>query len=273
MWRFRSADSDGENPHLRSLNGNIGRQTWHWDERAGTAKERKEVEKLRARFAANRLHQKHSGDELLRYQNKDRRRVGPFAVDRETATATATATANGANGAAPVTAATADAAMRNAVSFYEMLQDDDGHWPGDYGGPMFLMPGMLIGLYCTGKLDEVLSGQHQAEMRRYLFNHQNEDGGYGLHIEGDSTMFGTVLSYVSLRLLGLDADHEVCAAARAWIHARGGAHAITSWGKFWLAVLGVYEWHGLNPMPPEMWLLPYSAWTVRWSESLTLAHR
>ncbi len=45
------------------------------------------------------------------------------------------------------------------------------------------------------------------------------------------------------------------------IHARGGAHHITSWGKFWLAVLGVYSWQGLNPMPPEMWLLPYASWT------------
>ena len=151
--------------------------------------------------------------------------------------------------------------MRNAISFYETMQDDDGHWPGDYGGPMFLLPGMLIALYCTGATETVLGDAHKAEMRRYLFNHQNEDGGYGLHIEGKSTMFGTVLSYVSLRLLGLDADHEVTSAARAWIHARGGAHAVASWGKFWLAVLGVYEWHGLNPMPPEMWLLPYSAWT------------
>ena len=45
------------------------------------------------------------------------------------------------------------------------------------------------------------------------------------------------------------------------MHARGGAHHITSWGKFWLALLGVYAWEGLNPMPPEMWLLPYSNWS------------
>ena len=31
---------------------------------------------------------------------------------------------------------------------------------------------------------------------------QNKDGGWGLHIEGPSTMLGTVLSYVTLRLLG-----------------------------------------------------------------------
>jgi cycloartenol synthase len=189
-----------------------------------------------------------------RYQNKDTRRVGPFPVD-------VSGLDGSAQGRAGPSAATTDAAMRNAISFYETMQEDDGHWPGDYGGPMFLMPGMLIALYCTGTMDAVLSAAHRSEMRRYLCNHQNEDGGYGLHIEGNSTMFGTVLSYVSLRLLGMDADHDVCASARAWIHARGGAHAISSWGKFWLAVLGVYEWCGMNPMPPEMWLLPYSAWT------------
>lgn len=30
---------------------------------------------------------------------------------------------------------------------------------------------------------------------RYLYNHQNTDGGFGLHIEGQSTMFGTGLRY------------------------------------------------------------------------------
>jgi len=42
-------------------------------------------------------------------------------------------------------------------------------------------------------LNTVLSAAHQAEMVRYLRNHQNGDGGYGLHIEGHSTMFGTAL--------------------------------------------------------------------------------
>jgi squalene cyclase len=45
------------------------------------------------------------------------------------------------------------------------------------------------------------------------------------------------------------------------IQSRGGATFITSWGKFWLAVLGVYSWDGMNPLPPEIWLLPYASWT------------
>ena len=61
---------------------------------------------------------------------------------------------------------------------------------------MFLMPGLLITLYLTGVLNLVLSQHHKSEMKRYLTNHQNEDGGFGLHIEGPSTMFGTVLKCV-----------------------------------------------------------------------------
>ena len=45
------------------------------------------------------------------------------------------------------------------------------------------------------------------------------------------------------------------------ILANGGATHITSWGKFWLAVLGCYSWDGMNPTPPEIWLLPYASWT------------
>ena len=140
-----------------------------------------------------------------------------------------------------------------------LLQDEDGHWPGDYGGPMFLMPGLVIVCHVTGCMDQVLPATHRQEMLRYLRNHQNADGGYGLHIEGHSTMFGTVLSYVTARLLGAGADEGWVAEARAWIHAREcGAVGTPSWGKFWLALLGVYEWSGLNPMPPEMWCAPYA---------------
>ena len=58
---------------------------------------------------------------------------------------------------------------------------------------MFLMPGLIITLYTTGVINKVLSPQHKLEMLRYLRNHQLPDGGYGLHIEGHSTMFATAL--------------------------------------------------------------------------------
>ncbi len=41
-------------------------------------------------------------------------------------------------------------AARNGMAFYSMLQTEDGHWSGDYGGPLFLMAGivLLFSHYC-----------------------------------------------------------------------------------------------------------------------------
>jgi lanosterol synthase len=68
-----------------------------------------------------------------------------------------------------------------------------------------------------------------------------------------STAFGTVLNYVVLRLLGVPADHPITTRARKTLHKLGGACATPSWGKFWLSVLNVYDWAGINPIPPELW--------------------
>uniref|UniRef100_A0A7N2MVX6 Cycloartenol synthase n=1 Tax=Quercus lobata TaxID=97700 RepID=A0A7N2MVX6_QUELO len=32
--------------------------------------------------------------------------------------------------------------LRRALRFYSTLQTEDGFWPGDYGGPLFLLPGL-----------------------------------------------------------------------------------------------------------------------------------
>lgn len=38
-------------------------------------------------------------------------------------------------------AQTAHEGVLNGVTFYAKLQAEDGHWAGDYGGPLFLLPG------------------------------------------------------------------------------------------------------------------------------------
>ena len=70
---------------------------------------------------------------------------------------------------------------------------------------------------------------------------QTSDGGWGIHIESLPTVFGTSLNYVVLRLLGVAADDDRCVRARAWLKPRGGCLSVPSWGKFWLAVLNVYQ--------------------------------
>ena len=263
MWRFETASAT-PGP-VETLNDFVGRQTWRFDESAASstddaADRRAQVEAARTRFAASAATQKHSSDELLRQQCM-------YAAEKEQGEppllSTPEAAAIAASRRDPTDHGDVRASLAAGASYFARLQQSDGHWAGDYGGPMFLLPGMLIACHVTGVLEEVFPTKHHTEEAlRYLTLHQNpDDGGFGLHIEGHSTMVCTVLNYVSMRILGLKPEDERCARARRWIRARGGATRVASWGKFWLAVLGCYSWAGVNPMPPEAWLLPHAKWT------------
>ncbi|KAI5295622.1 Lanosterol synthase (Oxidosqualene--lanosterol cyclase) [Ascosphaera acerosa] len=146
------------------------------------------------------------------------------------------------------------AAANNGLTFFSHLQLEPGNWACEYGGPLFLLPGIVITWYVTGT---PIARERRVEIRRYLFARQNPaDGGWGLHIEGHSSVFGTALNYVVLRILGADAEDPRMVRARTLLHAMGGATHAPLWGKFWLCVLGCMDWGCFNPVPPELWLLP-----------------
>jgi hypothetical protein len=147
-------------------------------------------------------------------------------------------------------------AAQRGIAFYSMLQTSDGHWAGDYGGPHFLMPGLIVAWYIMGKPGLMLSPHHQELMLHYLRVHQQEDGGWGTHIESPSTMFGTVICYLAVRLLGAQKDEDWIKKGREFILKEGGAVMTSSWAKFWLCMIGCMDWKGHNSVPPEMWLLP-----------------
>ncbi|KZP01638.1 terpene synthase [Calocera viscosa TUFC12733] len=145
-------------------------------------------------------------------------------------------------------------AARKGFSFYKHLQSPDGHWAGEYGGPMFLLPGLVIGTYVTAG---DFKDEEKVELIRYLFNTASPaDGGWGLHVEHHSTCFGTVMNYTALRLLGVPAEHPVCVKARGTLHGFGGAAALPQWGKWWLSLLNCYDWAGCIAIPAELWLFP-----------------
>ncbi|XP_052885391.1 beta-amyrin synthase-like [Gossypium arboreum] len=246
MWRLKIGEG-GNDPYLYSTNNFLGRQTWEFDPNAGTAEERAEVEEARLNFYNNRYNVQPSSDllwqmQFLREKKMQQTIPQPKIEDGE-----------------EVTYEVTTAAVKRSVHLFSALQSTHGHWPAENSGPMFYLPPLVMSLYITGHLNTIFSAEHRKEIFRFIYCHQNEDGGWGLYVGGHSTMFCTALNYICLRLLGVGHDgglNNACERARKWILDRGGVTAIPSWGKTWLSILGVYEWSGCHPMPPEFWLFP-----------------
>lgn len=149
-----------------------------------------------------------------------------------------------------------DPAILRAVEVLRATQHARGSWKGDYSGPLFLPPLLVF----TWHLVEHEPTEAQREgLVRYLQGTANRDGGWGLGIEGPSCVFTTALNLAALRLLDVPADDPGLVRARFWLRAHGGPLAAASWGKFFLALVGLYDWEGLHPIPPELWLLPRQA--------------
>ncbi|KAM4113401.1 hypothetical protein ACJW30_05G218000 [Castanea mollissima] len=246
MWKLKIGEGKND-PYLFSTNNFAGRQTWEFDPEAGTPEERAEVEEARQNFHKNRRQFPACGDLLWRMQflreKNFKNTISPIKIED----------------GEEITYEKATITLRRAVHFYAALQSCDGHWPAESAGPLFFLPPFVLCFYITGHLNTVFPTEYKKEILRYIYNHQNEDGGWGFYIGGHSIMFCTILSYICMRILGEGPDggqDNACARARKWVLDRGGATHISSWGKSWLSILGVFEWAGANPMPPEFWLLP-----------------
>ena len=101
-----------------------------------------------------------------------------------------------------------------------------------------------------------ISDQRRRRLLLQFERTQLSDGTWGLHELSPPYLFTTALVYVAARLLGVDAGDPLLERARAFMDAQGGVVTIPSWGKFWLALLGLYDWDGVNPVLPEIWQLP-----------------
>ncbi|WCJ37176.1 Lupeol synthase [Euphorbia peplus] len=247
MWKLKIADGAG-NPYLFSTNNFTGRQTWQFEpDAAPDPDELVEIEQARLNFYNNRYNVKCCANLMWQFQALREKNFRQTIV------------AERIEEGEEITYEKATTAVRRSAHFLAALQSSDGHWPAENAGVNYFTQPIVFCLYITGHLNTYFHAEYRREILRYMYNHQNEDGGWGIDIESHSCMFCTVLSYICMRILGEGPEggqDNACERARKWILDHGGATSISSWGKTWLAILGLFDWSGCNPMPPEFWVFP-----------------
>ena len=146
-------------------------------------------------------------------------------------------------------------AAAQAARNLALRQGADGSWEGEVVWCPIITAQVVILDIATGR-------SISAERRRLIAQHfaatRRPDGGWGLHKESSSYLFVTTLVYVAARLIGEEPDGWLLRPARAWLATQpGGIWSLPQWGKIWLSLIGLYDRQGLNPCPPELFLLPH----------------
>jgi len=140
-----------------------------------------------------------------------------------------------------------------ALSYLSSQQRPEGCVAGEVVWSPIITAQYALVAFMTG---QAIPDERRERFLQHFRVTRRLDGGWALHPEGPSLVFVTALVYVALRVLGLSAGDPLCAQARTWLRAYGGVEHIPSWGKLWLAMLNLYGYDGINPILPELWLLP-----------------
>ena len=143
-------------------------------------------------------------------------------------------------------------ALKSASERLLELRDEDGAWEGE----MVWCP-MLTAQYVLlhHVMEQPLEPERRRQVLRSFEQTRLEGGSWGLHEHPPPNLFVTTLVYVAARLLGVERNDPLVEPARRFLRVEG-VLGIPSWGKFWLALLNLYDWRGTNAVLPELWSLP-----------------
>ena len=141
-----------------------------------------------------------------------------------------------------------DSTLRRAVDALLRRQSASGEWEGEVvWGPMLAAQYVLMCQITGSAIPAARRDLLLLQFRRTRLG----SGLWGLHAHSPPYLFVTTLVYVAARLLGLSRDDPLLVPAARFIAAEGGVLGIPSWGKFWLAMVNLYDWEGLQPLLPE----------------------
>ncbi len=131
-------------------------------------------------------------------------------------------------------------------------QHADGYWIGELEGDTILESEYILLLAFLGQ-----ENSPRAEAAaRYILRQQTEAGGWAQYPGGPVDISATVKAYFALKLTGHDPSSEPMQRARACVLSHGGADAVNSFTRFYLALLGQISYDQCPAVPPEAVLLP-----------------
>jgi len=131
-------------------------------------------------------------------------------------------------------------------------QQEDGHWVAELEGDTILESETVLLLAFLGREDSDLARRAAAR----LVETQLPEGGWAMYPGGGVEISGSVKAYFALKLTGHDPASEPMQRARSAILAHGGADAVNSFTRFYLAILGQIPYDQCPEVPPEIVLLP-----------------
>ncbi len=156
------------------------------------------------------------------------------------------------NWTSPALAAPVRRAIHRTRQWLLNRQDADGSWCAELEGDTILESETILLLAFLGHEDSELARRLAA----YLVEKQLPGGGWAMYPGGPPDPSGSVKAYFALKLTGHDPSAEYMRRARAAILARGGADAVNSFTRFYLALLGQISYEQCPAVPPELVLLP-----------------
>ncbi|HTQ37870.1 MAG TPA: prenyltransferase/squalene oxidase repeat-containing protein [Pirellulales bacterium] len=131
-------------------------------------------------------------------------------------------------------------------------QQPDGFWVAELEGDTILESEFLLLLAFLGEEQSPLA----RKCARHLLEKQMADGGWTQYPGGQVDISASVKAYFALKLTGHDPAAHYMQRSRAAIMAGGGADAVNSFTRFYLALLGQIPYEACPNVPPEFLLLP-----------------
>jgi squalene-hopene/tetraprenyl-beta-curcumene cyclase len=156
------------------------------------------------------------------------------------------------HGACDLLEASARRAIHQTRKWLVSRQEADGSWCAELEGDTILESETILLLVFLGHEDDALARRLAA----YLLEKQLPEGGWALYPGGPPEVSASVKAYFALKLTGHDPGAEPMRRARAAIMAQGGADAVNSYTRFYLALLGQISYEQCPAVPPEVVLLP-----------------